>query len=44
MSTFTKNWTEEEIRLSNRIKARNPDAFYEVGDEILHPKRGFGVI
>lgn len=35
---------EEEIKLSNRIKARNPDAFYEVGDEILHPKRGFGVI
>lgn len=26
------------------IKARNPDTYYEIGDEILHTKRGFGVV
>lgn len=27
-----------------RIKDRNPYAYYEIGDEILHPKRGFGIV
>lgn len=27
-----------------RIKERTPNAYYEVGDEILHPKRGFGIV
>lgn len=27
-----------------RIKERNPNAYYEVGDEIFHPKRGFGTV
>jgi len=28
----------------NRIKERNPNAYYEIGDEVLHPKRGFGTV
>jgi predicted SprT family Zn-dependent metalloprotease len=27
-----------------RIKERNPNTYYEVGDKILHPKRGFGIV
>ena len=27
-----------------RIKERNPYAYCEIGDEILHPKRGFGIV
>lgn len=26
------------------IKERNPDAYYENGDDVLHPKRGFGTV
>lgn len=28
----------------NRIKERNSNAYYEIGDEILHPQRGFGTV
>lgn len=27
-----------------RIKERNPSAYYEMGDEVLHPQRGFGTV
>lgn len=27
-----------------RIKERNPEMFFEIGDEVLHPKRGFGTV
>ncbi len=26
------------------IKEHKPDAYYEIGDEVLHPKRGFGTV
>lgn len=27
-----------------RIKERNPDAYYGIGDGVLHPKGGFGTV
>ena len=26
------------------MKERNPNAFYEIGDEVLHPRIGFGIV
>ena len=31
-------------KMSARLKARNPNAFYDIGDEVLHPKKGFGFV
>lgn len=36
--------SETASKALSRIKERNPDAYYEIGDEILHPKRGFGIV
>lgn len=35
---------EKEEKIACRIKENNPNAYYEVGDEVLHPKLGFGVV
>ena len=37
---------DSEIASQNlaRIKERTPDAYYEIGDGGLHPKRGFGAV
>ena len=31
-------------RILEHIKKNKPNAYYEAGDEVLHPKRGFGVV
>ena len=36
--------SETASRTLARIKERNPYAYYETGDEVLHPKRGFGIV
>lgn len=36
--------SETATKTLARIKERNPYAYYEIGDEILHPKRGFGIV
>ena len=36
--------SETASKTLTRIKERNPYAYYEIGDEILHPKRGFGIV
>ena len=36
--------SESASKALARIKERNPDAFYEIGDRVLHPKRGFGTV
>lgn len=47
---YLRKWhqipVDPETALKNlaRIKDRNPNAYYEIGDEILHPKRGFGIV
>ena len=48
--SFIKKWhrapldTETMAAMSAKIKARDPDAFCSIGDEVLHPKRGFGFV
>ncbi len=27
-----------------RIKERDPNTYYEIGNEVIHPKRGFGIV
>lgn len=47
---FLAKWDQVPVaaetaeKLLNRIKVRNPNAFYEIGDEVLHPRIGFGVV
>lgn len=36
--------SETVSKTLSRIKERNLDAYYETGDGVLHPKRGFGPI
>lgn len=35
---------EKEVMIANRIKESNPNSYYDIGDEVLHPKQGFGVV
>lgn len=48
--SFIKKWHRVPMdkdmmaKMSARIKARNPNAFYDIGDEVLHPKKGFGFV
>lgn len=32
------------IKALARIKERDPDTYYEVGNKVLHPHRGFGIV
>lgn len=47
---FLAKWDQVPVdaetaeKLLNRIKERNPNAFYEIGDEVLHPRIGFGIV
>ena len=48
--SYLERWDQAPIDPDNAVKylaslkAHNPDAYYETGDEVLHPKRGFGIV
>lgn len=48
--SYLKRWhrvpmdADTASKILVRIKERNPDAYYEIGDGVLHPKRGFGTV
>lgn len=31
-------------RINARIKERAPNSYFEIGDEVLHPAKGFGIV
>lgn len=35
---------ETASKMSARIKDRDPEGYYEVGNEVLHPLKGFGIV
>ena len=35
---------EESAKIAARIRERRPERFCEIGDEVLHPKHGFGTV
>lgn len=47
---YLKRWNavpinvDTAIKINARIKERTPDSYYEIGDEVLHPERGFGFV
>ena len=48
--SYLEKWDQAPIDPDNAVKylsslkQHNPDAYYEAGDEVLHPKRGFGIV
>lgn len=48
--SYLKRWhmvpvdAETAVKTLAHIKKCNPYAYYEIGDKILHPKRGFGTV
>ena len=48
--SYLEKWDQPPVdpdnaaRYISSLKQHNPDAYYEAGDEVLHPKRGFGIV
>ncbi len=48
--SYLERWDQAPVDPDNAakylssLKQHNPDAYYETGDEVLHPKRGFGTV